>query len=161
MSAETELWKTVPDWPDYQVSTLGRVKRITATTRNPPGHILRIGYPKCGYGKVTLCTSAKGQDKMVHLLVLETFVGPRPGPEYEGSHKDGDQTNNRLDNLEWKTRLQNRKDKWAHGTALNALDPKQVEYVKQSDKSGTQLALELGVVPDVIWRIRNGKSYRM
>jgi hypothetical protein len=39
---------------------------------------------------------------MTAQLVLETFVGPQPSQEHKPFHKDGNKTNNRVDNLEWK-----------------------------------------------------------
>lgn len=36
------------------------------------------------------------------LLVCKSHVGPQPSPEHVPHHKDGDLTNNRADNLEWR-----------------------------------------------------------
>ncbi len=52
---------------------------------------------------------------MVHILVLETFVCPRP-PGMEARHLDGDPANNALSNLQWGTRQENLDDMNRHGT---------------------------------------------
>lgn len=51
----------------------------------------------------------------VHRLVLETFVGPCPFG-MECRHLDGNQKNNRVDNLRWGTHIENVGDTIIHGT---------------------------------------------
>lgn len=48
-------------------------------------------------------------DEYCHTLVLSTWDKPRPGPDYEGDHLDGNTLNNHIDNLEWVTKAENRK----------------------------------------------------
>lgn len=48
-------------------------------------------------------------------LVLEAFVGPRPG-ELVACHWDGNPRNNDISNLRWDTRKANEEDKKRHGT---------------------------------------------
>jgi hypothetical protein len=38
----------------------------------------------------------------VAMLVCKAFLGPQPTPVHVPHHKDGDVTNNRADNLEWR-----------------------------------------------------------
>jgi hypothetical protein len=52
---------------------------------------------------------------MVHQLVLEAFVGPRPRG-MESCHNNGNQTDNRLVNLRWDTKSENNLDRVRHGT---------------------------------------------
>jgi hypothetical protein len=52
---------------------------------------------------------------MVHDLVLEAFVGPRP-EGMQCRHMDGSKTNNVPSNLQWGTPLENSRDKATHGT---------------------------------------------
>lgn len=56
-----------------------------------------------------------GRNIAVHRLILEAFVGPRTAG-MECRHLDGNQGNNRLDNLAWGTRKENAADKVTHGT---------------------------------------------
>lgn len=52
---------------------------------------------------------------LVHQLVLEAFVGPRPQGMF-ACHDDGNPANNRLENLRWDTPAANSADKVRHGT---------------------------------------------
>ena len=112
----------------YEVSDLGRVRsldRISRTIqgafRRHRGRILRPRTGPRGYSHVTLYRA--GPDPVrkrqtvqtVHVLVLEAFGGPRPGPTYEGRHLDGNPDNNALVNLAWGTRQENWEDRRRHG----------------------------------------------
>lgn len=110
-----EEWRAIPGFPDYCVSSLGRVRRETTTLRAKGGRILREGvHPVTGYRGVTLFPVEGGQrSRLVHSLVMEAFVGPRP-PKWETNHKDGNKANNRLANLEYVTKSDNTK----HAVAL-------------------------------------------
>ena len=99
----TESWKTLPDFPKYQVSDQGRIKniesgRIFTGTQDAFGYVhVRLINPK---GTYTL--------KKVHRLVAEAFL---PNPENKPiiDHIDGDKTNNALSNLRWFTYSENSK----------------------------------------------------
>ena len=58
-------------------------------------------------------TSALGRPACV--LILETFKGPKPSPEYECCHRDDDRSNNHIDNLYWGTHAENMKDASRNG----------------------------------------------
>jgi len=68
-----------------------------------------------GYKQVQLRLNGKRLLKLVHVLVLEAFVGPRP-PGKESAHWNGVRDDNRLANLRWATRLENMQDMVRHGT---------------------------------------------
>lgn len=116
---EVEDWRIVADWPDYAVSSLGRIKRITSFGRGLAGSIRKpILTPRTGYLMVTL-TNRDGRRKMmsVHGLVAEAFLGPRPSPDMEVNHLDADRANPAVSNLEWATRSRNRKHGYDVGFA--------------------------------------------
>lgn len=108
----TVIWRVISFAPAYQVSDEGLVREGDS------------GQPRCmntrdsGYLRVKL-VRADGRRLWyrVHLLVLETFTGPRPTSRHQGAHSDGNKANNRLDNLLWKTPEANAADKKLHGTA--------------------------------------------
>lgn len=102
-----EIWKDVPGYEGvYQVSDLGRVKRIKAGTGAKHGLILKTQADTRSthnpYARVMLYNgSHKTRKKFsIHRLVAEVFIGPCPD-DFQVNHKDGDPTNNKASNLEY------------------------------------------------------------
>lgn len=95
-----EHWKLIEDYPNYEVSDMGRV-RNTKT-----GRVLRPGRDKCGYRYVLLCKEGKSKIFRVHRLVANAFILNLENKPYI-NHINGDKTDNRLDNLEWCTQSEN------------------------------------------------------
>lgn len=74
------------------------------------------GPRKKQYLCVKLCHNGESKLWRVATLVLNAFVGPCP-PGCEARHfPDRNTGNNKLENLNWSTRLQNAHDKKFHGT---------------------------------------------
>lgn len=96
------MWKDIKGYEGfYQISDEGTVRRILKD---------RTRDIKCREGKYyTVNISKHGKKKTfaVHRLVAETFL-ERPEGYLEVNHKDGDKHNNRVENLEWVTQLENR-----------------------------------------------------
>ena len=99
-------WRTIPGFPDYEVSDAGEVRRDTSHRGKPPIGVLRIGTQSNGYRAVNLYREGVATRRTVHTLVYEAFVGPRDGIEV--NHVDGDKSNNSLTNLEAATSKQNK-----------------------------------------------------
>lgn len=117
-----EAWLPVPGWEGiYEVSDLGRVRSIDRVARHkvkPPqkisGRMLSPIINTNGYPSVGLRRGKKYKKNVpVHRLVAMAFV-PNPEGKPAVNHIDCDKTNNRTDNLEWCTQLEN----LAHMTAL-------------------------------------------
>lgn len=106
-----ERWAKVPGWPAYEVSDRGVVRR--------GGRPLRMWSDHKGYLRVDLRDHGRRRKAMVHSLVAETFLGPRPDG-HQACHGDGSRTNNRADNLRWGTPSDNMRDSVLHGTHANA-----------------------------------------
>jgi len=110
-----ETWRVVPGYPDYEVSSEGRVvSRRRGTTRLLKG-CLSAG----GYRSVWLCNDEGRKQVGIHRVVLLAFVGPCP-PEMEGRHLDDDSKNNLLRNLAYGTHGDNMKDQVANGVHAEA-----------------------------------------
>ena len=58
-----------------------------------------------GYHRVNLFYLGKSHNKYIHRIVAEAFLGPSNGKEI--NHKNGNKTDNRVENLEWVTRSEN------------------------------------------------------
>lgn len=101
-----EQWKEVlgSDW-FYEVSNIGQVRQNFAGRKMRKGYVLKQSQTKAGYRRVTLYYPKK-KSVFVHALVLEAFVSPRP-PGMVTNHKNGDKSDNRVENLEWVTQQQN------------------------------------------------------
>ena len=103
-----EKWRSVPDYPEYLISSEGRLRGKKGKLRKPYANI------KNGYLYTDLRKNNEPKKFYVHRLVLWAFCGPKPS-NIDGAHIDGDRTNNRLHNLRWSTRKENEKDKIRHG----------------------------------------------
>ena len=104
--------KSIPGFPNYSITRTGRVfskPRKNTRGSNLPGKWLKPGYHPFGYPQAGLRKQEKCYTKLIHRLVLETFVGPCP-PGMECRHLDGNPSNNSLKNLCWGTRLENMQD---------------------------------------------------
>lgn len=137
----------------YEVSDMGRVRRIARITDYPDGRryplrdrILRHRYSnKGGYAQVGLSICGKYRKVMVHKLVLAAFVGPLPSGKVT-RHLNGDVKDARLVNLAYGTQSENMYDRRAHGTdpmANKTHCPRGHEYTEvntRRDKQGPQQA---------------------
>lgn len=112
-----ELWLTAPGFPDYEVSSLGRVRRSVRPGNWKPGVLLKPYRRTDGYVLIGLYREKRQQITCyLHRLVCEAFHGPPPDLSYEAAHENGVSHDNRASNLAWKKRLANLADKRRHGT---------------------------------------------
>lgn len=119
----TEEWRDIPNYEGiYQVSNLGRVKRLQREEMRPC--IVRNGYKvkgfsisiselllkpsdtRDGYKRVSLCKKGKQEYLRVHRLVASAFI-PNPDNKPQVNHLDNNRSNNVVTNLEWCTAKEN------------------------------------------------------
>lgn len=96
-----ENWKPIRSGENYEVSDLGRV-------RNSYGKILKPFTDKDQtYDRVQLHEDGRKKKVMVHTLVAEAFIGPKPNG-YEIDHLNTNIHDNRLCNIKYVSQEENR-----------------------------------------------------
>ena len=109
-----EIWKTIVNYSDYQVSNFGRVKSLdrystfrSLFSRFHRGRILKQFLTKNGYLFVGLSKEGIIKQFLVSRLVALMFISNSDTDKKEVNHKDGNKINNFVDNLEWVTPSEN------------------------------------------------------
>lgn len=102
-----EDWREVVDNENYMVSNTGRVRRRGSDYDHST-------YGMKGYQLVDLYSSGVRTKKRVNRLVAEAFI-PNPDNKPEVNHKDGNKSNNNVENLEWVTKKENCRHAWDNG----------------------------------------------
>jgi len=129
-----EIWKPIPNFEGlYEVSNLGRVKALKRKKNCNRGwgwikeHIMKQTTANSEYYRVPL-TNKEHLKKyyLVHRLVAQAFI-PNPNNLPQVNHKDGNKSNNCVNNLEWITREDNIKHAYKMG--LNPSRKKIIEYI--------------------------------
>lgn len=97
-----EEWKTIEDFPEYQVSSLGRIINIHRPNTARKQAINHAGFPTV----VLFKTEHPGSRylRQVNKLVATAFLGPPPPKMDSVWHLDGDLENCYVDNLVWDMR---------------------------------------------------------
>ena len=95
-----EIWKTIDEYPNYQVSNKGVVKSLNYRhTRKEK--ILKTRKDRNGYLRVALFKNGKMKNYLIHRLVAYAFVQNDSLFKNYINHKDECITNNCAENLEW------------------------------------------------------------
>lgn len=106
-----EIWKDIKDYEGlYQISNMGRVKSLPKLMKTPTTTFMTKEKIKkanlCkGYLRIGLQKNGKIKNYFVHRLVAQAFLGDANGLTV--NHKDENKLNNRADNLEYMTLVEN------------------------------------------------------
>lgn len=96
---EREVWRTIPEFPNYEISNLGNVYNSKQRM------MMRISFNNHGHSKITLTDDARYRHtRSVAQLVADAFVEP---PNFLCDQLvvlDGDLTNVVFTNLAWRPR---------------------------------------------------------
>jgi DNA-binding transcriptional regulator YiaG len=152
-----EVWVPVRGSPGFEVSDQGRIKALPTTKLR--GGLLRQT-ASGPYLYVYIGFEGRRTSRLVHTVVLESFVGPRPHG-HEGAHANGNPHDNRLANLRWATATENAADRAEHGRHKRSmmtrrfLTDAEVETIRSNYlvKPQAALAAELSVSVSTIQKI--------
>ena len=137
----TEIWKTIKDYPNYQISNLGRIK-------NNHNRILKDRIDKYGYKVIGLYKEGKMKNLFIHRLVASAFISNLDNlPQV--NHINENKLDNRVENLEWCSNQYNinygtRTKKQIKSQSIPILQfTKDGEFIRKWD-SATTIKNELG-----------------
>lgn len=140
----------------YMVSNKGNVYS------NISKKVLKPGLSQQGYLRIGIYLPTHETKRLsVHVMVLETFVGPKPSDDYQVDHIDGDKTNNNVNNLEWVTPSENISRAFKNGLkeAIKGSDHPVSVYTENQIHNACKL-LESGLtIPEVADKVNIPKSY--
>lgn len=114
---DQEIWKQVPGFPRYEVSTMGNMRRNKYTDNR--GRIYKQRYiqgrksSRIGT-RVVLCNQGC-KDYILARVIATTFYEIPIDTELTVNHIDGNRDNNNIGNLEMITREENSKHAHEHG----------------------------------------------
>ena len=129
-----EVWEKIQGFENYKVSNLGNVKNII-TNRTLKPDILR------GYKRVVLYRNGFKKKFQIHRLVAICFIKNKQNNPCV-NHKDGNPSNNNLNNLEWVTYSENEKHSYdvlkkvTGGICRRKIDLKDIVKIKDLHKKG-------------------------
>lgn len=177
------MLRPVPGFLGYFVSEEGEV------FSNKNGALKKLkqgrdpaGYPQHGFS----VGNGRVITLRVHKIVASAWLPPPPSPEHVIRHRDGNNKNNRADNLLWGTQQENIDDKRRHGTLATGdrngsrLHPESIvrgsrsNFAKLSEEQvaeirarlaqgekGNAIARDFGVAKTTISAIKCGKNWRL
>lgn len=175
--SKIEEWRELPGFVGYEVSSFGNLRTYRSANgrgglRTKSRPVTQSPTPKKDYLRVKLIQpDGKPKDVPVHQAVLLAFHGPRPSPEHDSCHGDGDARNNHWRNLRWDTKQANADDRVAHGTqirgtsvGISVLTEDQVREIKAAvphwkKGMGKSFAQKFGVGDSAISAIKQGKTW--
>lgn len=156
MLMRNEIWIEVDGFPNYAVSSKGRVRN------DQTGRVLKpmlTGTKGNQYETVRFSTVPR-IDRKIHRLVLEAFRGKAPEGRPVGCHKDEDRRNNKLDNLFWGSQQTNMR------MVTKRVDQKlprekrrEVLELLGEGLSGSYVARLFRVSPQLISDIKHGRKH--
>jgi hypothetical protein len=172
-----ESWKTYPEFDYIEVSDMGNVRtkdrRIMGRSlkmRSRKGRILKQTRNERGYPEIRIQVGGLNSPRVVHKMVMLTFVGERP-KGMQINHINGRKDDNRLINLEWSTPSDNMKHAYETGLLSRKgenntkakLTETFIKEIREKYKSGKytqkQLGKEYNVAQAHISTIVKGKTW--
>lgn len=156
----TEICRIIEDYNEvYTISTEGVVRNIKR------GWIVKPRLRKMGYYEIGLSKDKKQIKYFVHRLVAKAFIGTPSDDKLIVNHKNGIKTDNRVENLEWCTRVENTLHSMSMSDKIPSakLTKEQVCEIRELLKTKLpmrQIGVKYGVSRSTVLNIKNNKSWR-
>lgn len=173
LASDQMEWRQCPNWPDYEVSDCGEMRRA-GHVANQPGRRLRgfidvDGYIRFGVRK----EDGTKTSVLAHRMVAEAFLGLAPSEDAQVAHNNGSRILNTPENLRWATCLENQQDRAIHNThPIGSRNPKakltddDVRYIRRryreiKEQRGdvAELDRKFGMCRTQIIRVARGQAW--
>lgn len=161
-----EQWRDIPCYEGfYQASTFGNIKRLYKSGKEK---ILKPSLKTNGYLIVSLSKNNTRKSFDVHRLVAQVFI-PNTENKSQVNHKNGIKTDNRVENLEWITPLENMSHAVSMGLTaqgeknrLAKISNELAKFIRENpdNLTGRQLASMFNLKPQSITQIQTGKTFK-
>lgn len=161
MNTLNEIYKQIPNFEDYQVSNYGNIR----SCKKNKSVWVNLKLRKNNLGRMYVILSKEKTKKNIQVahLVLQTFVGPRPDG-MECCHNNSKQDDNRLENLRWDTRSNNRIDSIKAGNhnkmRLNENDVRHIIHRHNLGENPVDIAKSYNLHRNNIYNILNRKTWK-
>lgn len=128
------MFKQLPSNENYCVSDCGEIFSVKKNK------ILSNKINHDGYLRIQIWKDSRCSFVSVHRLVAETFI-PNPDDKPFVNHKDGNKSNNCVDNLEWCTQQENIVHAWSTGLSKSHINNRKMSLpVDQYTRTGEFIA---------------------
>jgi hypothetical protein len=168
-----EIWKEVELNSRYEISTLGniRTKEMVLLGRNRhrtiKSHNIKVHFDSDGYLTMTRYEKHKNIKSHIHRMMAIVFISnPLNLPQV--NHKDGNKSNNSLNNLEWCSASDNVKHSFLlglgvtgekhHNSKLSTIEVLEIRKLFKEGKTRKELVDKYKVSRSNIERIINNKT---
>jgi hypothetical protein len=155
----------IPGYPGYLACRLGVIFSLNNRSRKLRGTPTPLSHEVSynGYLRVVIYVNRKRIKKLVHHLILETYIGPRP-EGMECCHGPGGQSDNSIGNLRWGTKQENTNDVIAAGSqrgennASSRLSPIDIPIIRAMRP--VDAARKYGIRREYAWQIKNRLAWK-
>lgn len=136
-----EQWKSIINFPEYEISNLGNCRNISTVIRSPkqkPYKNLKFSMTTTGYKKYDLVRYDDDGVKtkkalVVHRLVAIHFI-PNPENKREVDHINNDRLDNSISNLRWVSPSENMRNRSTTGQKNTTSEYMGISYDKARNK---------------------------
>lgn len=134
---ENEVLKDIPNYSKYQITNFGRICKKENNTEILPS------FTPDGYLNIKLLNDDNKRNTIrLNRLVAKVFIENNDPAKIEVNHKDGNKTNNRVDNLEWVTPSENQKHAYKNDLR-KPITREQCEFTKYTENQVRELCILL------------------